>query len=76
MVFEDRFPSFEFELACLSPSIFVVFQKVGRRVEHHLSKGDRCSQGERFSPLSRLCAVIFFHRRSSATVVAEPRRLP
>ena len=62
MVFEVRFPSFEFELACLSPSIFVVFvksQKVGRRTERHFSKQDRCGQKEFFFLLSRLCAVIF-----------------
>ena len=42
-------------------------QKVGRRVEHHLSKRDRCGQKEGFSLLSRMCAVIFSsHRRSSA----------
>ena len=54
----------------LSPSIFVVFvygQKVGRRVEHHFSKRDRCGQKVGFSLMSRLCAVIFSsHRRSSA----------
>ena len=52
--------SFEFELACPSPSISLVFvysQKFGRRVEHHLSKRDRCSQEEGFFSLSLVSAV-------------------
>ena len=70
--------SFEFELTCLSPSVSVVFvysQKVGRSVEHHLAKRDRCGQKEDvFSLLPRLCAVNFSrHRRAGDVLRRSPR---
>ena len=62
MVFEVRFPSLVFELTCLSPFDFcclVNSQKVGRRVEHHISRRDRCGQKEGFSLVSAECGDFF-----------------
>ena len=69
---EALFTSYECESAGLSPTILlfnVSSQKVGRRVEHHLWKRDRCSQKE---------GLLSSHRRCSTDVPrvgAEPRRL-
>ena len=67
---EALFASLECELACLSPSIFVVlcvYQKVGRRVEHHLSKTRPLQSQGGSSSLFRLRVVIFSGHRGSST---------
>ena len=51
VVYEVRFPSFDFELACLSPSMFVVF---ARRLEGALST---TFQNETAGVLSLVSAV-------------------
>ena len=64
-------------MACLSPSVSVVFvysQKVGRSVEHHLAKRDRCGQKEGFPLLPLLCAVNFSrHGRAGDVLRRSPR---
>ena len=61
--FLQHLSQIEFELACLSPSISVVFvfsQKAGKSVGHILSEGDRCwSEGGVLSLVSPVCGDIF-----------------
>ena len=64
MVLRLRFPSFECESACLSPSFFVVLCVLSEGWKegagHHLSKRDRCGQKEGCSSLfSTLCGDFF-----------------